>query len=127
MITQLGILFDIRRFAARAIGLADGHAFEAFAADTVRKDAACYALLCLGEAASRLETRFPGWLATHVADDISWRDLIGLRHVLAHNYDGLQLDRIWTIIREDVPTVFDAADRVVEAHLDEDGNYKDTP
>lgn len=127
MLIQLGILFDINRFADRAIGLASDHSFEAFQADTLRMDAACYALLCLGEAASRLESRFPGWLAAEVSSEINWRSLIGLRHVLAHNYDGIRMDLIWSIIRDEVPNVSEAAKRVIETHLDADGNYKDTP
>ena len=30
--------------------------------------------------------------------DIEWRDIIALRNIVVHNYDGLYMERIWEII-----------------------------
>ena len=37
-----------------------------------------------------------------VHPEINWRSIIGLRNVLAHDYLGINLERIWDIIERDV-------------------------
>lgn len=39
------------------------------------------------------------------ASSVDWSALSGFRNVLVHNYLGIELDRIWTIIQQDVPTL----------------------
>lgn len=54
----------------------------------------------IGEAANSIseETRikFP---------DIQWRQIIGLRHILVHEYFGIDDQLIWQIIADDIPTL----------------------
>ena len=35
--------------------------------------------------------------------EFPWRDVIGFRNVLVHDYMGLNLDRIWEIVTESLP------------------------
>jgi uncharacterized protein with HEPN domain len=35
--------------------------------------------------------------------NIPWRDIAGFRNVLVHDYLGLNLKRIWSIVERDVP------------------------
>ncbi len=37
--------------------------------------------------------------------EIPWRDISAFRNVLVHDYLGINLDRIWEIIHEDLPTL----------------------
>ena len=50
-----------------------------------------------------------GELANHLDDDftlahaeIPWRSLYGLRNRIVHDYDGVNMNLIWTIITEDL-------------------------
>jgi len=51
-----------------------------------------------GEAANRLSDEFR---ATHPS--IPWRDVIGMRNILAHQYDKVDIDTIWDVVHRDIP------------------------
>ena len=75
-----------------------GH--EAFLADAILMRAAERLLEIIGEAANSLsETttgRFP---------EIGWRDLARLRILLAHHYQRVDPEQVWTIAIGDVPAL----------------------
>jgi uncharacterized protein with HEPN domain len=39
---------------------------------------------------------------------VTWRDAVGLRNALVHDYQGINLSRIWTIVEEDIPPLLKA-------------------
>jgi len=51
----------------------------------------------LGEAARRISEDFQ-----QEHSDIDWRKIIGLRNVIAHQYDRIEPDLIWAIITSDL-------------------------
>jgi uncharacterized protein with HEPN domain len=56
----------------------------------------------LGEAARRISLEFQ---AEH--PEIDWRNMIGLRNVIAHQYDKLRQDMIWRIVQNVLPNLLD--------------------
>jgi uncharacterized protein with HEPN domain len=56
----------------------------------------------LGEAARRISVEFQ---AKH--PEIDWRNMIGLRNVIAHQYDKLRQDMIWRIVQNVLPNLLD--------------------
>ncbi len=52
----------------------------------------------LGEAARRVSDVFQ---AQH--PEIDWRNTIGLRNVIAHRYDQVEQERIWSIVQTALP------------------------
>ena len=50
-------------------------------------------LLVIGEAANRVSAEFQ---KTH--PEIPWRQMIGLRNLLAHDYGEIKVDRIWNAL-----------------------------
>lgn len=73
-----------------------------FVSSGMAADAVVRNLEIIGEAANRLPESF-----TSQQSKIEWRKIIGLRHRIVHDYFGVDLDIIWTIVRQDLP-VFEA-------------------
>jgi uncharacterized protein with HEPN domain len=54
----------------------------------------------IGEAARRLSAAFR---ENH--PDLPWRDIIGLRNVISHEYDRVSYEEVYRIVRERVPAL----------------------
>lgn len=52
----------------------------------------------IGEAAKRLDESYRA-----VHPDVPWQALAGLRDVLIHQYEGIDLERVWAIVENDLP------------------------
>jgi uncharacterized protein with HEPN domain len=61
----------------------------------------------IGEAAGKLsqDTR-------QLAPEVPWSQVIGARNVITHGYAEIEPDRIWGIIKEHLPSLRDAVDRL---------------
>jgi uncharacterized protein with HEPN domain len=73
---------------------------EAFFRDLKTLDAVLRELEVLGEAARHLPER-----VTRNFPDIPWRQIIGLRSIVAHAYFRLNPDALWKTVREDIPAL----------------------
>src|SRR5687768_11317464 len=57
----------------------------------------------IGEAASKITREFQ---AAH--PEIPWRTIVGMRHVLVHDYDRIDLDVAWEVVMTDLPALIAA-------------------
>jgi uncharacterized protein with HEPN domain len=62
----------------------------------------------IGEAAKRLADPY-----RQAHPEIPWRALAGLRNVLIHQYEGVDLVRVWAIIETDLPGLKTAISRLL--------------
>jgi uncharacterized protein with HEPN domain len=85
-----GYLWDMREAIRDCIGFVNDAAYEQFSADKMMRSAVERRLEILGEAASRVSEAFQ---TNH--PEIPWKDIKGLRIVLAHRYDDLDLHQLW--------------------------------
>ena len=54
-------------------------------------------------------------LSPHLKDEelaVPWRAIAGFRNALVHDYLGLDLDVIWSVVEEDLPQLADAVERM---------------
>ncbi len=75
-----------------------------FLQDDMVQDAVIRNFEIIGEAAKRIDDVYR---AAH--PDIPWSALAGLRDVLIHQYEGIDLERVWAIVEKDLPPLKRAA------------------
>ena len=105
---------DPRVYLAHILECADrierylGQDREAFLRDTMVQDAVIRNFEVIGEAAKRILEQF-----RVVHAEIPWRLMAGFRDVLIHDYEGVDLERVWRIAQEDLPAVKTAIARIL--------------
>lgn len=86
-----------------------GFTHEMFLGDKKTQDAVTRNLEIIGEAANRLSAQFK---AAH--SGIEWGKMVGLRHRIVHEYFGVDIDIIWRIVKQDVPSLRKVLAGIVE-------------
>ena len=89
---------DIRDSIEAIKRYTDGLSKEDFFDSTEKQDAVYRRLEVIGEAASRLSEEFRNQYSL-----IPWKKIVGMRNVLIHDYDSIDLDLVWETIRRDIP------------------------
>jgi len=83
--------------------------FVSFTNNEMAYDAVLGNLEIIGEAAKHIpdevRRRYP---------DIAWREMAGLRDILAHAYFGLDDEVLWDIVRNKVPSLVDHIERILQ-------------
>ncbi len=64
----------------------------------------------VGEAASWIESDFR---ALH--PQVQWRDIVATRNRLIHEYDQVDLNRIWRIVQDDIPPLIAQLESIIAA------------
>ena len=67
------------------------------------QDAVVRNLQTLSESSRRLSDE-----VKNTQSHIDWRAITGFRNILVHDYMGLDLETIWLVIENDLPTLKDA-------------------
>jgi uncharacterized protein with HEPN domain len=73
---------------------------EAFMAASHWQDATIRNLEIIGEAVKRLSDDFKS-----KNSEIPWRNVAGLRDVLIHDYMGVDLENVWNVVEQNLPTL----------------------
>lgn len=63
----------------------------------------------VGEAATRLPE---GFRARYPR--VPWRAMVGMRNRLIHGYDVIDVDRLWEVVRKDLPRLIRELDAIVD-------------
>jgi uncharacterized protein with HEPN domain len=71
---------------------------EKFSKDNLRQSAIIRQLEIIGEAVKNIPPSF-----REKYSKIAWKDIAGFRDILSHAYFGVNLERVWNIIENDLP------------------------
>nr|VFK39003.1 MAG: Uncharacterized conserved protein, contains HEPN domain [Candidatus Kentron sp. SD]VFK43843.1 MAG: Uncharacterized conserved protein, contains HEPN domain [Candidatus Kentron sp. SD]VFK78532.1 MAG: Uncharacterized conserved protein, contains HEPN domain [Candidatus Kentron sp. SD] len=101
-------MLDILDAARLIIAYLNGVSKEAFLEDTQQQDSVIRRIEIIGEAARRVSP------ATRDAfPEIHWSEMIGMRNMMIHCYDDIDLDIVWNTARDDLPRLIAQLESIV--------------
>ena len=102
-------LLDILEAARLARSYLAGISKAQFLGDVQRQDAVIRRLEIVGEAARRIspETRA-------VLPGLPWKPMIGMRNVMIHEYDDVDLETVWNTAENDIPRIIETIEPLLQ-------------
>lgn len=97
-----GYLWDMLDAARTVEQLSSNQDFTQYSNDRRTQLAVERSLEIIGEAASKVSASF-----RNAHPGIPWRQIIGQRNVLIHEYGEIKQERIWKVVRENVPQLIE--------------------
>ncbi len=95
--------------AARdALAFAGGHSRSDLDGDRQLVLAVVKCVEIIGEAASQVSAR-----GRSEAAGLPWAEMVAMRHHLVHAYYDVNLDVVWSTIKEDLPPLAEALERIL--------------
>jgi uncharacterized protein with HEPN domain len=91
-------LLDIHTAAKQVLKFSGNLTKEQLDNNEEKKAAILYEIIVIGEATKRLSESFRLQYS-----EIPWKDIAGMRDILAHQYDRVNLETLWDAIQKDVP------------------------
>ena len=104
------LVWDMLDAARRAVEFTRDVTLEDFLADEMRGMAVERSLEILGEAARRVSDSFRA-----SNPEIPWRDLVGQRNVLAHDYGDIDRGRVWEAATQEAPELVALLESILPA------------
>jgi len=101
-------LWDMLDAAQTVEQLSSGFDFTQYSNDRRTQLAIERALEIIGEAAGKVSTSF-----RNAHTEIQWRQIIGQRNVLIHEYGEIKQERIWKVVRENIPQLIELLKRFI--------------
>jgi uncharacterized protein with HEPN domain len=96
-------LLDIVQAAQLAQTFVAGMDWLQFEADLKTQSAALYQIAIIGEAVKRLSPQL-----RNQHPDIPWAAMAGMRDKLIHDYEGVDVERVWLTLQSSIPDLLQA-------------------
>jgi len=81
---------------------------EIFYSSSMLQDAVIRRFEIIGEAANRISQTTQSSIL-----DIPWKDIIGMRNILIHDYDDISLKVVWRTAKEKLPVLIPILEREI--------------
>ncbi len=100
---------DMLNYAKDAVSFTENITYEEFTNDKKTTFAAVRAVEVIGEASNRVseenKQKYP---------NIPWIEMRGVRNRIIHNYDDIDLEILWKIIKNDLPALICKLEEIIE-------------
>ncbi len=93
-----GYLWDMLQAARRLQEFTAGVSYQTYLESILLQSAVERQLEILGEAARRMSEAF-----RQEHPEIPWSSIIGQRNVIAHQYDDIDLEQLWSVVTSGIP------------------------
>lgn len=101
-------LRDMLENAEKARSFVKGMDYDDFRRDDKAVYAVIRALEIIGEAARQIPEDVRG-----AHPEIQWREIMGMRNKLTHEYFGVNTEVVWKTVQEDLPLIIPALQKMV--------------
>jgi uncharacterized protein with HEPN domain len=101
-------LSDIAHACRKIERFIDNKTFEEFAQDDVLFDATVRNLQNIGEAVRALSQE-----VRDIRPDVQWTRIVGLRHLLVHQYFGVDEEIVWDVAKNKCPVLVIAVEDIL--------------
>lgn len=96
------LALDMLIAARKARAYLGNTVIEDLEANTLLQDAIVRQLGILGEAAARVSGEY-----RNTCPDVPWRDIVGMRNRLVHDYWDTDVGEVWRTVTHDLPDLID--------------------
>ena len=103
-------LIDIIEAAKLVMSYVTEKSKEDFLADSQCQDAVIRRLEIIGEAARRISEEIR---IQHAS--IPWKSMMGMRNLMIHEYDGVDLSVVWETVQKDLPVLMAKVEKILAA------------
>ena len=93
-------LLDMLLAARKVRQFSQGVTWERFQADELMQNAMMMCIQQIGEAARKVSREFQ-----EAHPEIPWREIVGMRHRLVHDYFHIIPEKVWEVVERDVPAI----------------------
>ncbi|RQW76966.1 MAG: DUF86 domain-containing protein [Methanothrix sp.] len=91
-----------------ALEISSGKDKETYNQDLTLRLALTHLVQVIGEAAQRVSNTFRDAYA-----DVPWREIIGMRHRIVHDYLNVDEDVVWQVVQDDLPLLVEKLNRII--------------
>ena len=98
----------IRFYCQTIIDFAENKHYEEFRNDNQLNFAISFALSQIGEEAAKLTEELR---TKH--NQIPWRNIIGIRHRIVHDYSGSNMIVLWEVVKESIPELLSEINQIL--------------
>lgn len=96
------IILDIKDAINKIFSYTTNVNFDDFVANDEKQDAVIRRIMIIGEATKRLSNEFKANYP-----DIPWREMMGMRDILVHEYNRVDLETVWDVVQNDLPQLIE--------------------
>ncbi len=93
-------LLDMLLATRKVLKFTQGATWKQFRDDEMMQSAVMHQIQIIGEAARLVSPEFK-----QAHPEIPWKDIVGMRHHLVHEYSHVESSRVWKVIEKDLPAL----------------------
>ncbi len=101
-------LLDMLLAAQKVQAFTQGVTLDRFQKDDVLQNAVMHLIQIIGEAATKISPEFK-----QEHPEVPWKEIIGMRHHLVHEYFRINQERVWEVVKKDLPELISLIEPLV--------------